>query len=127
MLASAKATLKEGERGTQEESKSVIRTTRVIAPGTSVIRILDRSRNGPRRQYPDPDKSLIRFNFADVWWDQKEAWDICWNGRYEIVPQRNLTKGVATLITQVMVDPRDPALKTPASRSDPFYSIEQLR
>jgi carbamate kinase len=36
--------------------------------------------------------------------------------------RRNLTKGVATLITQVMVDPRDPAFENPSKPIGPFFT-----
>ena len=49
------------------------------------------------------------------------------NALREEMERRGITRGVATVLTQVEVDPEDPAFKNPTKPIGPFYTEEQAK
>lgn len=76
------------------------------------------TRSDPEKYIPCPLSVCVAMSQGYIGYDLQ-------NGLREELLDRGINKGVATVLTQVEVDPHDPAFQNPTKPIGPFYSREE--
>jgi carbamate kinase len=124
-----------GGRGTFEEQRIRARTTcegiaEVLSAGYGAILTHG---NGPqvgdallRSELAQPELPRLHLDVCDAE-TQGSIGYLLQQSLRNVLSERGLRPGIVTVVTQVLVDPEDPAFHEPSKPIGPFYSSDQAR